>query len=451
MSFQYIPTSPLTDDFVIATGTVNVFGSGTYGLKVDFTGDVTQFDPIITTSLLQSTLVSNSAPTFQVSNNTDLQTLISAVNGLIASGTTASITVNLSGGSFGDVTVNPPAGVTVVLTGNGSTTTIVGHSPALTVSSGTVIVEDMAITTDTDSPSILVLGGDLILRDDTIQENTGGIEPAIALAGGALDLGIAGDPGNNTLNITGLGEFVQNTTGNAVPAVGDTFEIDGTAQSSPSLTFISLTSSTSTLVFGQAVTFTLTAVGNWSGGPADGTVTFLDGSSTLGTMVLSGGVASLTTSDLAEGEHTIIAIYGGSATFLGGTPAPQLEEIDPASTTTTVTASANLSFFGQSVTYTATVTAASGTFDNGGTVQFAVDGSDYGGPVSLSGGSATIADATLGIGTPVITASYSGDTIFGTSSGTLSGGQTVDHADCHLLHADADRVSWRRLIAASKW
>ena len=80
------------------------------------------------------------------------------------------------------------------------------------------------------------------------------------------------------------------------------------------------------------------------------------------------------------------------------------------------------------MTFTATVTAGSGTFDNGGTVQFAVDGSNYGAAVSLSGGSATIADAALSGGTHTITASYSGDTNFSTSSGTLSGGQTVGTA-----------------------
>ena len=54
--------------------------------------------------------------------------------------------------------------------------------------------------------------------------------------------------------------------------------------------------------------------------------------------------------------------------------------------------------------------------------------SNYGAAVSLSGGSATIADAALSGGTHTITASYSGDTNFSTSSGTLSGGQTVSQA-----------------------
>ena len=76
------------------------------------------------------------------------------------------------------------------------------------------------------------------------------------------------------------------------------------------------------------------------------------------------------------------------------------------------------------MTFTATVTASTGTFDNGGTVHFAVDGCNYGTAVCLSGGSATIADATLSIGTHTITATYMGDTNFGSSSCTLI--QTVN-------------------------
>jgi len=98
-----------------------------------------------------------------------------------------------------------------------------------------------------------------------------------------------------------------------------------------------------------------------------------------------------------------------------------------AATTTTVSSSLNPSNFGQSVTFTATVAPGTGTFDNGGTVQFAIDGTNYGSPVSLSGGSATISDSALAAsGTAhTVTAAYSGDTGFASSTGTLSGGQTV--------------------------
>ena len=99
--------------------------------------------------------------------------------------------------------------------------------------------------------------------------------------------------------------------------------------------------------------------------------------------------------------------------------------VSQALTTITLGNVVNPSVYGASVTFTATVTAGTETFDNGGTVQFAVDERNYGSPVSLSGGRATIAEASLSGGTHTITASYSGDTDFSASSGTLSGGQTV--------------------------
>ncbi len=104
-------------------------------------------------------------------------------------------------------------------------------------------------------------------------------------------------------------------------------------------------------------------------------------------------------------------------------------------TTTTTTAvavasSANPSVYGQSVTFTATVTPASGTFDDGGTVQFLVDGASFGSPQSfnIAAGAFTIQDAALSVGTHTITANYSGDTKFPKGSGTLLNGETVSKA-----------------------
>ncbi len=66
-------------------------------------------------------------------------------------------------------------------------------------------------------------------------------------------------------------------------------------------------------IFGQAVTFTATVS---AGG---GTVTFMDGATSLGTGTLSGGVATLTTSSLAVGNRSITAVYGGDGTHAGST------------------------------------------------------------------------------------------------------------------------------------
>jgi len=48
-------------------------------------------------------------------------------------------------------------------------------------------------------------------------------------------------------------------------------------------------------------------------------VTFKDGTTVLGTKTLSSGKATLTTSALAVGKHSITAVYGGNANFNGST------------------------------------------------------------------------------------------------------------------------------------
>ena len=90
------------------------------------------------------------------------------------------------------------------------------------------------------------------------------------------------------------------------------------------------TAATSTMVMasaeatplGQAVTLTamVSATGPQQGTPTD-TVTFEDGGSILGTSMLSGGWATLTTSVMQLGNHLITASYGGDTTFGGSTSA----------------------------------------------------------------------------------------------------------------------------------
>ena len=83
---------------------------------------------------------------------------------------------------------------------------------------------------------------------------------------------------------------------------------------------ISLTSSLNSAPLGQPVTFTATAaaVAPATGTPT-GSVTFLDGSNTLGSGTLNSGVATFSTSSLTAGNHTITASYGGDNTFNSST------------------------------------------------------------------------------------------------------------------------------------
>jgi hypothetical protein len=97
-----------------------------------------------------------------------------------------------------------------------------------------------------------------------------------------------------------------------------------------------------------------------------------------------------------------------------------------ANTTTALTSSVNPSVFGQSVTFTATVApVAPGAGTATGSVEFFNGGTSLG-IVTLSSGSATSAAITnFGVGTHSITAVYSGDSSFATSTSSVVS-QVVD-------------------------
>jgi hypothetical protein len=95
-----------------------------------------------------------------------------------------------------------------------------------------------------------------------------------------------------------------------------------------------------------------------------------------------------------------------------------------ASTVTSVTSSANPAIEGDSVTFTATVSSPTpGAGTPTGSVQFAIDGSNYGAAVPLSDGTASVSDASLTAdGSPyIVTALYTSDNgQFASSLGSLS-------------------------------
>ena len=91
-------------------------------------------------------------------------------------------------------------------------------------------------------------------------------------------------------------------------------------------------------------------------------------------------------------------------------------------TTTTLVSDINPSNVGQSVTFTATVAPAAAT----GTVTFRDGATQIGTPVALVGGVASISTAALTGGSHNITAIYSGDATYGSSTGAVT--QNVNQA-----------------------
>jgi len=172
-------------------------------------------------------------------------------------------------------------------------------------------------------------------------------------------------------------------------------------------------------VRGQSVTFTANVSAN-SGSPT-GTVQFMDGANLLGTGTLSGGVATLTTSALSVGSHSVTAVYGGDASDNGSTSSAVGEVVSKDATKTTIATSVTPSNSGVSVTFTANVSIlAPGAGALGGSVMF-MEGSATLGSGTLSGGVAIFSTGALAAGTHSITAVYAGDANDnGSSSSALS-------------------------------
>jgi len=191
-----------------------------------------------------------------------------------------------------------------------------------------------------------------------------------------------------------------------------------------------LTSIPNPSLFGQLVIFTANVTG--AGGTPTGTIQFkVDGSNFgLPVNLIKGCANSTATTSVSVGNHVVTAVYSGDgnyATSTGNLTGGQA--VNPAlkSTATSVSSSKNPSDYKQSVTFTATInTISSAAGTPSGTVQFKIDGANFGSAVLVSNGTATSAAiSTLSVGTHTVTAIYSGDANFATSTGTLSGGQKV--------------------------
>jgi hypothetical protein len=200
--------------------------------------------------------------------------------------------------------------------------------------------------------------------------------------------------------------------------------VEVVAQGTVAATTTALSSSANPSVFSQPVTLTATVTSG--GGVPTGTVTFKDGSTTLSTGALDGtGHATLTTSALSVASHSLTAVYGGSASFLGSTSTAVTQTVNKDGTATTVTSSLNPSHHNQAVTFTATVTAsAPGLGLPTGTVTFKDKNKTIGTATLNASGQATFTTSTLSNGSHPITVTYGGSTSFLTStSATLT--QTV--------------------------
>ena len=146
-----------------------------------------------------------------------------------------------------------------------------------------------------------------------------------------------------------------------------------TVNAAASSTVITETLGANPSTFGDALTFTATVSG--PGRHPTGTVQFsIDGVASGLPVTLLAGVATLSTSSLTAGPHTIDAAYSGDANFAVSSATTFAQTVDAAASSTVITETTgtNPSTFGDSLLFTATVSGPGGTPT--GTVQFSIDG-----------------------------------------------------------------------------
>jgi hypothetical protein len=343
---------------------------------------------------------------FQI-DGTAFGSAVTLVNGVATSGATSSLKVGshtITASYSGDANftrTTAPSLIQVVNPDNTSTSLTSSVNPSVHGQSVSFTASVMAIAPGTGTP-----GGSVAFYDGATKLG------AVTLSKGLATYTAAVLPtGQNSITAVYSGSSTFATSTSAV--LNETVNRDGTSAA--------ITSAVNPSAFGQSVTFTATvkALSPGSGTPS-GSVTFMEGSTPLGSAPLSSGKATFHTGSLVTGSHSITAVYNGDTNFTTSTSVAVTQSVQQDATTTKLSSSVNPSVFGQSVTLTATVTA--GTPGSGtptGSVTF-LDGSTAIGSGTLGNtGMATFATSSLSVGTHKITAVFAGDGNFKSSTSAI--------------------------------
>jgi YVTN family beta-propeller protein len=384
-----------------ATATMTLTSSGSpsaYGAAVTFTAALT--------GVTGSGVI---APT-----NTVLFTVDSTQSTVAINNGTATLTTNtLSAGGphtitaayNGDTNYNTLPAVSTTQTVNQSTTTLAGPSTAPSFVYGTGGAVPVTVSGQYMGTGVATPTGTLAYSIDNGAAQTAPISAGVA----ALTVPASLSAGAHTITVTYAGDsnFAGATT---------TLNSVAVTKATPTMT---LAGSASTSSYGTPVSFTATLTGVSSTNLPTNTVTFFVDKVQFGNAVpVISGAATLVTSALVGGPHTIAAQYMGDANYNGlginqVTPPNVAVTISKATPAMTFTSSGSPSPYGAPVTFTATLMGptGSGVSIPTNTVTLVVD-SNTGNPITatIGNGVATLTTNALSVGGPhTVTAAYNGD------------------------------------------
>ncbi len=284
---------------VTTTSVASSLNPSTSGASVTFTATVVGYNPAGTVTFKRGTTTLGTG-TLSGTGNTRSATYVKS-NLTVASHNITAVyagnTLNLTSTSSAlSQVVNPvQTATTTALTSNANPATF-GNSITLTATvsgstpGGTVTFKDGAATIGT---------GTLTAGVATLATTT------LTVGSHSLSAVYAGDTNNSTSTSSVLTQTIN-------------------AATVASTTNLSVNPNPASV--GASVTLTATVTGN----TPTGTVTFQDGSTTIGTGSISAGVASFTTSSLAVGGHSLTASYAGDAGNLTSTSGAVLFSVNAA-------------------------------------------------------------------------------------------------------------------------
>jgi sugar lactone lactonase YvrE len=419
---------------------------GSHNITADYGGD--SQDAAVNSAILvqvvrqQGTLVLSASP-----NPAVVGTLVTLMGTVTAPTGTATGTVIFYDGTnaLGSVTLNG-AGVASFSTSTLSVGTHVltalyqGDNKNAPAQSNTV---NEVITQATSATMLATSGtpepvGTAVTFTATVTDGNGSVPTGtVTFTEGTTVLGTV------TLNPSGVAMFTISTLAPGANPIVATYNGDSGNSTSASAVLIetisqigtveTLNSSANPANAGQTVVFTATTVmaaGSTADGAITGTVTFTDGTTTLGVVAVSpNGTAVLSTSTLSVGTHNIVATYNGNTNYATASSAPLAETIQITGTTTVGSALTPSTLAGQPATESVTVSSSSGIPT--GTVSF-YDGATLINTGTLNAqGVVSFTTSTLSVGVHTLHAVYGGDANYtGSTSATWT--QTVSLATTSL-------------------
>lgn len=195
-------------------------------------------------------------------------------------------------------------------------------------------------------------------------------------------------------------------------------------------TITTVSSSLASVPLGTNITLTATVAPQYSkGSVTDGSVTFYAGSTSLGTSNVSSGTATLQiaaslANGFAQGANTLSATYAGGATYLTSTGTTSVTTTSTLPAPTVAVAASSSSYaIGSTGSFTITVTGSSTTPTGNVTLKA---GSVSIATHALSSGTYTFTNVAISTangfaeGSNTVTATYAGDSNYGSASGTVS-------------------------------